>query len=327
MTFGFIQSLSNRVAPFIWQAMNNRLERTHAAKVQADADVEFHTMLGERDLIAYIIAIKSLLRYLRKVRVGVVIHSDGTLSDTAINRLQRHIPGILVVDPIVADERCRRECGSESFVFRQRSVYLSWKRLIDTQLWRRTEKIVNVDADILCLNRPTELIKWIEGGTNPILIGQTNGQSTPEKLTGQAWHTSNGTCPNKLLNVQTRFLDELPEISAAMKLPLRFLDGACAGLHGHMQELNLQNVEKLIKKCQHLGLTMREWGSEQCTVVYLLSAHGANRLDPQYYFNFFPDCLNRVSEAAIIHFVGLSRYHRWLYPKLAARVLNELSRE
>ena len=50
------------------------------------------------------------------------------------------------------------------------------------------------------------------------------------------------------------------------------------------------------------------WGGDQCVIIYLLSAAGAIRLDPGRYLIFFPDCVGRLGEAAVVHFLGTYRF-------------------
>jgi hypothetical protein len=235
--------------------------------------------------------------------------------------LQHHFPGIRVISASAADERCTKLFGIDSPQWKHRSRYVCLRRLIDTQIWRDAERLMNFDSDVLCLQPPVELQEWFEGGRGGLLIGQTNGAPSPEKLDGTKWEIS----PHRAEQIQSQILMNLPELARRMNLPARFLDGASAGLHCHTTELTLERTIAFLEHCEQLRLPLGDWGTEQSVVVYLLSASGAARLDPSFYFNFFPDCEPRLSSARVVHFIGLRRYHKWLYPRLAARVVDELS--
>lgn len=320
--------ISKKAAPYVWSLLGSGLKSTRVFESASDPEVEFHTMLGNREDIQFIIGLKSLLRYVVDCSYSVVVHSDGSLGEKQHDRLRRHFPGIRIISPDFAEQHCRRVLGSDSFAYRQRSVYLSWRRLVDTQVFRQADKIISIDSDVLCLNPPTDLLRWIRDGERPFLIGQTNGAETPARIAGDEWYMTSEDDPQRLalLPIQTRFLRSILELSESIDSTPRFLDGGCAGVHGHRQELNLNDVEKVVRKAQELGLDMSEWGAEQCTVVLLLSCRGANRLDPLRNFNFFPTCVDRLNNAEIVHFVGLARYYRWIYPRIGMRILSELKK-
>lgn len=315
------EKLKRRVAPWVWNIIGRELEKTRPFPVRRNPQVELHTMLSRNDLVPYIVAMKSLLRFLTDVKFAIVVHLDGAWTAAERGRLATHFPGVRCIDEKTARLHCETAEGRDSFAARQRSVYVSWRRLIDTQLFRGCDRLINIDSDILCLNAPTDLLKWLDGDSRPIVIGQTNGDSTPDKLDGRNWYTPSSESSPGGLPVQSQFLSCLSSLSAATGLPLRFLDGGCAGLHGHHAELRIAEVQRLVEAAERLGVPMNKWGAEQSTVVYLLSANGARRLDPRLNFNFFPEQRPNMSSAEIVHFIGLSRYHRWIYPRLGRRIV------
>src|SRR5262249_55647883 len=134
------------------------------------AGCEVHTMLGARDLQLYLLAIKSLLRFYRSV--GVVIHSDGTLTPRMEAALRHHVPGCRLITPEVADARAREVLGADSFLAGWRRTDVAYRRLIDTELHGAAPKRIILDADILVLRRPEELVRWIEQGEAPFVMGQ-----------------------------------------------------------------------------------------------------------------------------------------------------------
>lgn len=315
------ERLKQRVAPWIWSVVGRELEKTRPFPICRDAQVELHTMLSRNELVPYVVGMKSLLRFFADIRFAIVVHLDGAWTASERALLEHHFPGVRCIDETTARAHCESTQGRDSFATRQRSVYISWRRLIDTQFFRGCDRLINVDSDVLCLNKPTGLLNWIGGDRRPIVIGQTNGNATPEKLDGRSWHTPSSDSSRDGLPVQSQFLNCLPALSDATGLPLRFLDGGCAGLHGHHEELRIAEVQRLVEAAERLGIPMNKWGAEQSTVVYLLSANGGHRLDPNLNFNFFPEQRPNMSSAEIVHFIGLSRYHRWIYPRLGRRII------
>jgi hypothetical protein len=86
----------------------------------------------------------------------------------------------------------------------------------------------------------------------------------------------------------------------------------------------LEAIERVIRAGHAAGVPMREWGGEQCLVVYLLSTSDPVRLGPRKYLNFAPEVVDRLDEVAVAHFYGTFRHHGGVYPGLAAQVVREM---
>lgn len=276
---------------------------------QPDADCAIHTMLSQRDLPLYLAAIKSFLRWYPNV--AVVVHSDGTLQTRDATTVSRHVPGCKVVTAAEADARACAMLGRDSFLFECRSWDPCYRRLLDTELWNSTPKRIIMDSDILVLRSPDDVIEWIERGQTPFLIGQPAATTS---ATGRK-------------NVQAIFREKVGTISQRLGLPNRFPQGATAGFYGCLgSELSLPELERIIRVCLDLDIPMREWGSDQCIVIYLIAAAEAIRLDADRYLNFDFDQVDKVKNAHVVHFLGYCRYYKDLYPSLAAEVIAELTR-
>jgi hypothetical protein len=288
-----------------------RMHSTPPLPCDPAAACGLHTMLSARDVSLYLPAVKSFLRFYPKV--AVVIHSDGSLDEQALALLRHHVPGVRVVLPAEADERARQRLGPDSFLFRWRSHDASYRRVVDTELWCTTPKRIIMDADVLVLRRPDEMIDWIEGSPGAFLFGQppepgANGLSNP--------------AGRKL--VQTIFREKVPQLAQRLGLPANFPQGATSGFYGCGRELALDRVEQAIRAGEAEGIPMEEWGSEQCIVIYLLDASGARRLNGRHYINYDPRCAALIEQVHAVHFYGTYRYHRHLYTGLAARVARDL---
>src|SRR5262249_12142732 len=185
-----------------------------------------------------------------------------------------------------------------------------------TELWCSTEKRIIMDADILVVDRPVGLLEWIQHGNRPFMLGQPPVASPAEaSAKGQ-----------RLWYIQVAFKDQVRALSESLQVSNRFLDGCTGGFYGCMDDLTLEKIEPTLRKCIDLGVPMEQWGSEQCTVIFLLSIAGAERLDSNRCLNFDPDCLDKAANAEILHFYGTYRFYKSVYPRLASRVVAELGR-
>jgi hypothetical protein len=275
------------------------------------AGCEIHTMLGADDLGLYLVAIKSFLHFYPSVQV--VVHSDGTLTADATHTLEHHVPNCRIVDRAEADRHAALTLGAGSVLHEWRASYSSARRLIDSELWSRTSKRIIMDSDVLVIRKPVEVIDWILNGRRPFLLGQAPVPSA-----------SIAAPPATSTAVQDRFRAKLDAISDRLGTPPTFLHGATAGFYGCSNELAFARIERLLTACRELGLPMTTWGSEQCVVIYLLSSAGATRLAPPRHVNFGPRYFDAPEQADIVHFYGTYRFHRGIYSRLAAGVVERL---
>jgi hypothetical protein len=266
-------------------------------------------VLGSKDLPLYLAAIKSFLRFYPSV--AVVVHDDGKLGPAETDTLAKHLPGCKVISAAAADARAKDRLGPDSFLFQWRGWDASYRRIIDTELWCSTPKRIILDSDILVVRRPDEVIDWIERSDHPFLMGQPS--EPPPAPPGAPKH------------VQTVFREQVGALSAKLGVQGRFLQGTTSGFYGCSgEELTLPTVERVLRACLELGIPMREWGGEQCTVIYLLSTANALHLPADRYLNFAPEELGKAGEAALIHFLGYCRFYRGLYGRLAAAMVRSL---
>lgn len=307
MFYRLRQSLAYR--HFQWKTQE--LESTPRLESDPRASCEVHTMLGRNDITMYILAIKSLLSYIPSL--SVVVHSDGSLTHEDVARLVRHVKGIQFVLHEEADERAAERLRDSPFIAKWRAVDAAYRRLVDIELWRRAERVIILDSDVLTSHEPREVREWTQSGTLPFLLGQSsNAPQTVEN-------------PDANAHVQAQFLRKVPEISKRLNTKALFVQGATAGFCGYFHELALDKVEAALRAALDLGLPMEQWGGDQCLVIYLLSIAGAERLPGQRYLNFDPGVSKVAQSAAMIHFYGTHRFHGLVYPTLAAETVRRLS--
>jgi hypothetical protein len=277
---------------------------------------EIHTMVSRKDLALYMVAVKSLLRFVDGI--GVVVHDDGSLGPDVRLLLAKHLVGCRIIDPGEAESRARAELGEKSFLYRLRNVYISFRRLIDAELWSGTPKKLMMDSDVLVLRPPKEVVDWIEHGDRPFLIGQP-----PPDLHNPDVVEKKGTLgPGS--PVQAIFTDKVEQISQDLGWPPRFLSGGTGGFYGTTTALNLQRIQSLGQACEARGVPLGRWGAEQCFVVYLLSSVGARRLNTDLYVNFYPQVTETLNQAHVVHFFGVHRFQKGAYVQWARKTAKQL---
>lgn len=306
--------LTNCLSRLSFNYATRGVYRTPPMRCDPTASCTVHTMLSAVDLNMYLVAIKSLLMHHSGVRV--VVHSDGTLTKRHESLLGQHVLGCRIVERDEADLVAKRELSEGSFLYRCRQMDVHYRRLIDTELHNTTPKRIIMDSDVVVLQRPGEVIEWIERGSQPMLLGQRpQCDSRPGDIDLSHAH------------VQKHFKVRLNEIAERASMAAEFEDGTTAGFYGCRGELSLERIERTIRACLDLGLPMHHWGGDQCVVIYLLSIAGGRRLDEGRYFNLWPKQAPLVPHAHVIHFLGSSRHYGGIYRRVAAKVIQEVSME
>ena len=266
-------------------------------------------MLSERDVPMYLPAIKSLLRFHRDL--AVVVHSDGSLSRSSGVSLQRHVPGLRLIDRGEADALAVRSLAGRPYLRQWRTHDAAWLRAIDTELWCTTDRRLIMDADVITVRRPDEIIAWVRGGSGSFLFGQPPDDE-PVSRPGRQ-------------HVQTIFQRRIVGIARRVGLPASFPQGATAGFYGCRRELSLEQIEEILRAAQAEDVPMAEWGSDQCVIIYLLASMGALRLSPRHYVNFDPRVRHLLDDVHCVHFYGTYRYHRGIYLALVCQAIREMA--
>lgn len=139
--------------------------------------VAIHTVTCKRDMYMTLFSLKSLLRY--EDNVSVVLHGDDSLDEECADIFRKHIPGCV----IWFYEDAKNEIKSsypELYELRQKmrdryrldGEYIKQRRawalkLFDTHIFAPTDRIIMLDSDILFLQRPDQLIEWINDENAP----------------------------------------------------------------------------------------------------------------------------------------------------------------
>lgn len=294
-----------------WAAARG-VHRTPPTPCDPAADCTIHTMLGRADFLMYLVAVKSFLRFRPPARVFA--HSDGSLTRGDESILRRHVPGIRIVTAGEADARAADALRDEPFLAKWRAHDPCYRRLIDTEIWCETPRRIIIDSDILVLNPPEQAMKWMASGTGALSFWAAGGNDGPLPISPGG--------PSK--QVQPAFRENLAGIAAAVGRPAVFYQGGTGGFYGCSRELSLPAIADVIRAASRLGVPMGQWGGDQCVSVYLLSAAGAEKLDPAKYVNFSPGSEGTMGGVAVAHFYGTHRYHAGVYPRLAAAAVRDL---
>lgn len=290
-----------------------------------DSDTGIHTAVPHKYLYAYLTAIKSLLRHHQAL--AVYVHDDGSLRVEDKNIIQKHLPGVRIIDRAWADRVFEDKVGDE-FLGKVRKSYTSYLKLFDPTLVSTRRRIIIVDTDVLFLRRPDEIIDWALNGGAP-WYHKSGPWYKNRNTTVQSGKSNVHTVSTPPTHIQGMVVEGIPEINKALGTDYAFVPGFNSGLIGY--ERGTVEYTELKRLLSHLfslyGERIYKWGSEQTMHGLILCGKGAKALPTDKYMVYTDLSSDQAANAAFVHFIGEFRYNRFKYPLLAREVIREIGKQ
>lgn len=289
---------------------------TPPLRMQGDNPL-FVSMLPRRDLLPYLLAIKSVYAGVGQGRVAVInergVVDRNTLTDDDLRVLRHHVPGLEIID------FCAISTGSCP-------VGGTWERLVKIIELSRDSYVIQVDADTLTSLPIPEVVECCRANRS-FILGTGSGRAVrpaPETASMvQGWIKTYGwTDPGICVSAEAA-LDRLPD--AARRSYVHASSGFGGFARGAfsldaLEWFSLQMTELVGQKMWH-----EKWGSEQIGSNYTLAnAPDAVVLPFPKYATFEPHLV--PGEYAFLHFIGEYRYNGGVYRKRAAEFIDQLER-
>jgi len=273
-----------------------------------EAPVCVVSLVSHRDLGMYLIAIKSLYRFL--VGGRIVILSDGSLTDSDRAILSRHIPRvqILSLSDIPPADTPKAGC---------------WERLLLISDLVRDSYVIQVDSDSLTLHEVPEVLSAVAEDHSFTLLGKGSFPAVESMLEACKRAISNGQRGMEPQGVAERSLDQFPDCSR-----LKYVRGTAAFTGFARASFNRSDVEFFSRNMERIcgRAKWHEWGSEQVTSNLII----ANSRNPQVlqhpkYTSYYALPEVDYSQSSFIHFIGTYRYKNCFYSSAARHVITELN--
>jgi lipopolysaccharide biosynthesis glycosyltransferase len=118
------------------------------------------------------------------LRIRLVIHDNGTLTDDIIQKFLTHFVGCEIIRKRDADIEMRKHLRgypfSSKFRFDEKegSSIMSI-RLFDFPIFSKTKKILNLDSDILFFKKPIDIIEYMKNQKGFFMSDYQNAYSLP----------------------------------------------------------------------------------------------------------------------------------------------------
>lgn len=293
-----LHKITNQINRFWFDFCCANIYKTPPVTGDPFSKVLIVSQLHHPDLTMYMLAAKSLVRYVNPC--GFVIVDDGLLQQDKHILSDHFSPIRFVPSQEVKIGKCPR--GG------------CWERLLTLSEENSNQYVIQLDADILVLDEPIEVKECINQSATFTL-----GTSTGQRFVGLS-EASQFADDHKSNHVQNRAEHALGQFSD--KDNLKYVRG-CAGFTGFAKgQLSVDKIEKFSIQMEALigKDKWREWGSEQVTSNFMAANAQNSLVLPVNRYPFWrPDA--DISQAALVHFIGSSRYYKSMYLQQSRRVL------
>jgi len=293
------------------------IRQTPPLQSNPSSDTGIHSAVPHRYVLAYLVAIKSFLRY--HPDIAVFVHDDGSLTEEDKVLIRSHIDGVRIIDRAVADRRFDDQV-KDPFLGRVRSSYTSYLKLFDPTLVSDKRRIIIVDTDTLFLKRPSAVIEWTNKAGSPWYHRVHQGKMKIAKSARAGLTTLQD------VHIQTLITRDLDEINKKLNRSYQFMPGFNSGFIGYDNgTVSFPELRELFGVLYaRFGDRIFRWGAEQTTHGLLLGSRGAQALPVDDYFVYTQRNADLAPGATFLHFIGENRFYRMQYPRLASRVIRDL---
>lgn len=277
--------------------------RTPPAKCDPASNVLIVSQLHHPDMTMYMLAAKSLSRYIHPQ--GFVIVDDGLLSEDK-HTLAAHFESIRFV---TSDSMRSGSCPRGG----------CWERLLTLAHENQSHYVIQLDSDTLTLTEPKEVMGCI-AQRRSFTLGTSSG--THFVALSEASQQANKNPDKHVQNHAERALGEYPGMSA-----LKYVRG-CAGFTGFAPgKLSIAGVEKFSLQMQQLVGKQKwhEWGSEQVASNFMVSNADDSLVLPVDRYPFWKPGIS-IMQAVLVHFFGTFRFAGGMYVRQGLHIIQQLSK-
>jgi hypothetical protein len=147
-------------SPLVWHKKWFLLPRILNAPPQPipeSADLEIHALVGAKDFVALLWALRSFYYYSGPI-ASATVHDDGTLTATQCETLAYLFPGVRVIPKSQSDQEIDSFLAPFPNCQRLRKRDLYTIKVFDFPYYARAKRIILLDSDVLFFRRPSDLI-------------------------------------------------------------------------------------------------------------------------------------------------------------------------
>lgn len=260
------------------------------------------SMVHQRDVLAYLLAIKTFARHARPERIVVV--ADPSLDESGRTLIRTHVPCAEILDAAIFRRPALPTGGT-------------WERLSAISVLNADCSIVQLDADTVTFDEPTEVVEAACAGRTFVIRSTGDVEIVDLQQAAETGRRKLAETSHIQVTVEAR-LPELPDADR-----YRYVRG-CSGFtgfgRGALRPSQLDAVSAQMRAIH--GPRWDEWGSEQVTCNLLAAS------TPDAFLLPHPRYCNADSLApstVLAHYIGYARFTSRDYESRARDAARTLS--
>ncbi len=260
------------------------------------------SMVQKRDVLAYLVALKSFAAFSCPQRVVVVCGPSIDEADRAI--MQSHVPHI---ELRAADEFTHPDIPRGG----------TWERLLAICDYARDSYVVQLDADTVTVGQPHEVLQAISRGVG-FVLGEVPKQTL---ITLDTTSRNAQADPHGQKHIQG--YSEACMSQVGLPADALYVRG-CSGFTGFPPSVNMREDLVHFSNCMSRKAGKERWaawGTEQVTSNYLVANAPGTQVLPYPKYGT-PDTMN--SDTVFIHFIGSLRFNSDRYEKTSRKVIGQM---
>ncbi len=286
---------------FDWRARG--ILQTRPVRMQASSGFTLLTQLCSRDVVMYLVALKSFCRHMPPRAVHVI---GDRLSTKEIALLRHHVEGIEIRDIKNVDTGICPRGGC-------------WERLLSIIDLAADSYVIQLDADTITFGVLDEVNRCVARGTGFTLGTKMGREVVPARQAADAVRhlASPGAHVQVLAEASFDKLEGADEH--------KYIRGNAAFAGFPPGQVTRAAVESFSRQMQAaLGeAKWHEWGSEQVASNFLVANTRSPVALPFERYRYF-ETGDDLSKALFLHYVGTYRFAGGVYASTAARTVREL---
>lgn len=256
------------------------------------------SMVQQRDVLSYLVAVKSFSMFLAPARIIVVC--DPTMTPADRNLIHQHVPHVEFhdaqdfVDPRIPRGGC-------------------WERLYAISDIVRDSYVVQLDADTVTVGRIDEVAAAVRTGCGFVLgeLPETPARSLADARDyARQWEGP---------DAHIQAIAEMEMVNVGLPGDARYIRG-CAGFTGFPRTEGMRDnlLDYAVRMEDRIGADWKRWGSEQVSSNYLVSNANATAALPFPKYGT-PDCA--TADTAFYHFIGSMRFIDGQYSRITRQAI------
>jgi len=268
------------------------------------------SMVSHKDVIMYLIAIKSFYHHLRRGEILVVNDGSLTVEDRTI--LQQHIPSITLVHIKDINTGVCPKGGT-------------WERHVLIADYVKDYYVIQLDADTVTANEIPEVIECLNSNTSYAISGLKEEEVREMRYScdrAKSW----GLKKWNMNNIQ--FLSEMKFENLKDYNNLKYARCGASFAGFAKNSFTREKVERFSLEMERItGKKWHTWGSEQVTSNFIVAnSPKATVLPYPKYISFFPYLDIDFNTSAFVHLIGANRFKQGFYKQQAKEIIKLLKR-